>query len=266
MQKENDFRYKELCDSCKRLRKGKLYEECNNLIEKWEENNMLYNSLRFHQLYNAHVEQSNLVENDMICIDKNWEAYYTEWHRDVMTGWWMPTKYFLLKTNKGSRKEQSIELLKKISQKNDLSKLTKELALIRSGKDDGISKGVKGAVEAFMDFLEVIYCKGNFTCAAVKKSGGSLDNWDAKLENIKKEYLDSKKWCPCQWKQYVEGNAFQDYFNDEDKFYTEIIPFWDYGPSKLAEATDENWEKYFRNVKNRIMRRNKRLEEALNKI
>lgn len=259
MKKENDFRYNELCVCSERLKNRntpKLYKSCIDLRDSWDKNNMLYNSIKFYQIYNRHVERSELVKDDMICKKRDWMGE-EKWSRDVMTSWWTPTKYFLFKSNKGAREALSEKLLKEISrEKNDASKLIRELSSIRYGEDRDkvISKDV---FDAFMSFLEVIYCKGNFTCGAMTVSGGSLDNWDEKLENIKKKYLDSNRWDHERWKKYVEGNAFQAYFKDGE--YTEIEPFWNHGKSELGEAKDKEWRDYFRNVKSRIEIRNNQL-------
>ena len=37
----------------------------------------------------------------------------------------------------------------------------------------------------------------------------------------------------------------------------EIIPFWSYGPSKLANATDKDRKEYFENAKRMIEERDK---------
>lgn len=261
--KRNDFRYEELCRSCEEaesentFRSNQFYEDGCRLRDDWDQNNILYNSLKFYQICRGHVEQSKLIENKILYKNDKWMIGGIKWHRDVMTSWWTPAKYFLFKTNKGCRDELSIKLLGKISQENDISKLTKELSLIRTGKDNCVNIDV---IVAFMNFLKVIYWKGNFTCGAVKPSGGALDNWDAKLKNIKKEYLDSNKWSQNQWRNYIEGNAFQCYFEDKD--YAKIKPFWEYGSSKLAEATDKDWKEYFENVESRIEKRNIELNDS----
>ena len=49
---------------------------------------------------------------------------------------------------------------------------------------------------------------------------------------------------------------FECYFVDKDP-RKEIIPFWSYGPSKLANATDKDWKEYFENAKRMIEERDK---------
>ena len=80
-----------------------------------------------------------------------------------------------------------------------------------------------------MGFLGSVYAVGNMTSAAVTSRGGALDNWDAKLKNIHEKYIKEEK----AWVDYVKTNKFECYFVDKDP-RKEIIPFWSYGPSKLA--------------------------------
>lgn len=90
------------------------------------------------------------------------------------------------------------------------------------------------------------------TSAAVTSRGGALDNWDAKLKNIHEKYIKEEK----AWVDYVKTNKFECYFVDKDP-RKEIIPFWSYGPSKLANATDKDWKEYFENAKRMIEERDK---------
>ena len=108
---------------------------------------------------------------------------------------------------------------------------------------------------AFMDFLKVIYSLGNMTNSAFTTTGGPLDNWDAKLFNIKSQIKDD------EWKEYITHNCFQDFFDENDDDYETILPFWNYGAKNLAAATDSDWKEYFINVKDRIEKRNKRLKK-----
>lgn len=55
---------------------------------------------------------------------------------------------------------------------------------------------------------------------------------------------------------YVKTNKFECYFVDKDP-RKEIIPFWSYRPSKLANATDKDWKEYFENAKRMIEERDK---------
>ena len=221
-----------------------LLKEYNELYRNWEQNNMLYNSLKFYQLFNCDVENSSLI----IPLIKG-----TGLKNDIMTSWWKPTKWFLFRTTNGSRKELTKYLLEKIPRGLDISKLRISLSKIRY-EDDSKEIGID-VVEAFMDFLKVIYSLGNMTSSARTTTGGALDNWDAKLFKMKKHYTDK------EWKRYVEQNGFQDYF--KDNIYSEIIPFWNYGQSNLSAASDEDWKEYFTKVKDRIEQRNKRYIEGI---
>ena len=110
----------------------------------------------------------------------------------------------------------------------------------------------KDVIDAFMGFLGSVYAVGNMTSAAVTSRGGALDNWDAKLKNIHEKYIKEEK----AWVDYVKTNKFECYFVDKDP-RKEIIPFWSYGPSKLANATDKDWKEYFENAKRMIEERDK---------
>ena len=74
----------------------------------------------------------------------------------------------------------------------------------------------------------------------------------AKLKNIHEKYIKEEK----AWVDYVKTNKFECYFVDKDP-RKEIIPFWSYGPSKLANATDKDWKEYFENAKRMIEERDK---------
>lgn len=221
-----------------------LLKQYQQLLLEWKNNNMLYNSLEFYKVYNGDVENSHLV----ISLIGNQGM-----KNDIMTSWWTPTKYFLLGNMKGYRVELTEYLIKIIPKENDRDILQEKLSEIRYGKDSGkiIDEEV---VEAFVDFLGAVYSIGNITNAALTTKGGALDNWDSKLDNIKKSFTSVG-----EWKKYVEDNCFEDYFKDEE--YNVIIPFWSYGASKLAQATDKDWLEYFVNVKNRIELREKRFSK-----
>lgn len=218
----------------------KLLEEYCELLQTWNQNNMLYNSLRFYQVYNGDVENSALIR-PLIKGDSS--------KNDIMTSWWKPTKYFLFRTTKGNRDELTQQLLTEIPREVDTEKLRDSLSRLRYGNDT--EKIDITVIEAFMEFLKAIYSLGNMTSSAQVTTGGALDNWDAKLSNIKVRYTDK------EWIQYVKQNEFQDYFKDNT--YSEIVHFWNYGSSKLSEATDNDWKEYFENVKKRIEQRNERL-------
>lgn len=53
--------------------------------------------------------------------------------------------------------------------------------------------------------MKVIYSLGNMTNSAFTTTGGPLDNWDAKLFNIKSQIKDD------EWKEYITHNCFQDF-------------------------------------------------------
>ncbi|MGN0494776.1 MAG: hypothetical protein ACI4GW_00975 [Lachnospiraceae bacterium] len=224
-----------------------LLKEYQELLQNWEKNNILYNSLRFYQLYNGDVENSELVSRR---LGKN-----NETKNDIMTSWWKPTKYFLLKNKKGNRDELTQQLLVHIPRENNVDNLQISLSQIRYSEN--LEKSIdKAVIDAFLDFLNSIYSLGNMTNAARTTTGGPLDNWDGKLLNIKRTYNEK------EWKKYVETNSFQDYFEDDQ--YSKIIPFWNYGGKKLAEASDEDWKEYFINVKKRIEQREQRLLQFAN--
>lgn len=214
--------------------------ECRELLQTWNQNNMLFNSLRFYQVYNGDVESSALI-SPLIKGDGS--------KNDIMTSWWKPTKWFLFRTRNGKREELTKRLLAEIPREADTKKLRDSLSKLRyRNNKDKIDIAV---IEAFMDFLKAIYYLGNMTSSARAITGGALDNWDAKLSNIRSNCTEE------EWIQYVEQNEFQDYFRDNT--YPEVITFWNYGPSKLSEASDDDWKEYFINVKERIEQRNKRL-------
>lgn len=228
-----------------------LLAQYHQLFTEWDKNNSLYNTLMFSKLYNDHVENSEIVVG--IMGNQNMR-------NDIMTSWWTPTKYFLFHNTKESRLKLTQYLLENISKENDVNVLQKELSEIRYGKNSNEKIDVS-VIKAFMKFLGSIYAIGNMTNAAVTTRGGALDNWDAKLTNIKglKRYSSKQKW-----KKYVEDNYFQDYFDENDKEYSKVCPFWSYGSSKLADATDNAWKEYFENVSHKIELREKRINNTHN--
>ena len=132
----------------------------------------------------------------------------------------------------------------------DEEQLRESLSKIRHEKTG--EKIEKDVIDAFMGFLGSVYAVGNMTSAAVTSRGGALDNWDAKLKNIHEKYIKEEK----AWVDYVKTNKFECYFVDKDP-RKEIIPFWSYRPSKLANATDKDWKEYFENAKRMIEERDK---------
>ena len=146
-----------------------------------------------------------------------------------------------------SRKELEESLLEefrkeRIPMGKDEEQLRKSLSKIRHEKTGELIE--KDVIDAFMGFLGSVYAMGNMTSAAVTSRGGALDNWDAKLKNIHENDIKEEK----AWVDYVKTNKFECYFVDKDP-RKEIIPFWSYGPSKLANATDKDWKEYFENAK-----------------
>lgn len=222
--------------------------ECQKLYMEWNSNNMLYNSLMFSKLYPGDVENSVA---DASLMPKQSDK---KMRNDIMTSWWTPTKIFLLGNKKElmqkSRKELEEVLLKRIPKGKNEKQLQESLSEIRYGKTGKIIE--EGVINAFMGFLGSVYAVGNMTSAAVTSRGGALDNWDAKLKNIHEKYIKEEK----AWVDYVKTNKFECYFVDKDP-RKEIIPFWSYGPSKLANATDKDWKEYFENAKRMIEERDK---------
>ena len=222
-----------------------LLKEYRELLLNWDNNNMLYNSLKFYKIYNGDVEHSELVST-LLCRE-------TGKKNDIMTSWWKPTKYFLFRSIKGTRTELTDKLLSRIPEKADVEELRLSLSTIRyQEENEQIEEDV---IIAFMDFLKVVYSLGNMTNSAFTTTGGPLDNWDAKLFNIKSQIKDD------EWKEYITHNCFQDFFDENDDDYETILPFWNYGAKNLAAATDSDWKEYFINVKDRIEKRNKRLKK-----
>ena len=223
--------------------------ECQKLYMEWNSNNMLYNSLMFSKLYSRDVEKS---VSDASLMPKQSDE---KMRNDIMTSWWTPTKIFLLGNKKESRRELEKSLLeefrkKRIPMGKDEEQLRESLSKIRHEKTG--EKIEKDVIDAFMGFLGSVYAVGNMTSAAVTSRGGALDNWDAKLKNIHEKYIKEEK----AWVDYVKTNKFECYFVDKDP-RKEIIPFWRYGPSKLANATDKDWKEYFENAKRMIEERDK---------
>jgi hypothetical protein len=223
--------------------------ECQKLYMEWNSNNMLYNSLMFSKLYSRDVEKS---VSDASLMPKQSDE---KMRNDIMTSWWTPTKIFLLGNKKESRRELEKSLLeefrkKRIPMGKDEEQLRESLSKIRHEKTG--EKIEKDVIDAFMGFLGSVYAVGNMTSAAVTSRGGALDNWDAKLKNIHEKYIKEEK----AWVDYVKTNKFECYFVDKDP-RKEIIPFWSYGPSKLANATDKDWKEYFENAKRMIEERDK---------
>lgn len=223
--------------------------ECQKLYMEWNSNNMLYNSLMFSKLYSRDVEKS---VSDASLMPKQSDE---KMRNDIMTSWWTPTKIFLLGNKKESRRELEKSLLeefrkKRIPMGKDEEQLRESLSKIRYEKTG--EKIEKDVIDAFMGFLGSVYAVGNMTSAAVTSRGGALDNWDAKLKNIHEKYIKEEK----AWVDYVKTNKFECYFVDKDP-RKEIIPFWSYGPSKLANATDKDWKEYFENAKRMIEERDK---------
>ena len=221
--------------------------ECQKLYMEWNSNNMLYNSLMFSKLYPGDVENS--VADASLMPKQSDEKM----RNDIMTSWWTPTKIFLLGNKKESRRELEKSLLeefrkKRIPMGKDEEQLRESLSKIRHEKTG--EKIEKDVIDAFMGFLGSVYAVGNMTSAAVTSRGGALDNWDAKLKNIHEKYIKEEK----AWVDYVKTNKFECYFVDKDP-RKEIIPFWSYGPSKLANATDKDWKEYFENAKRMIEER-----------
>lgn len=226
--------------------------ECQKLLEDWNSNNMLYNSLMFSKLYSRDVENS---VSDASLMPKQSDK---NMRNDIMTSWWTPTKIFLLENKKElmqeSRKELEEVLLEQIPMGKDEEQLRESLSKIRHEKTG--EKIEKDVIDAFMGFLGSVYAVGNMTSAAVTSRGGALDNWDAKLKNIHEKYIKEEK----AWVDYVKTNKFECYFVDKDP-RKEIIPFWSYGYSNLASATDADWMEYFSTVTKRIEERDKLCEK-----
>lgn len=223
--------------------------ECQKLYMEWNSNNMLYNSLMFSKLYSRDVEKS---VSDASLMPKQSDE---KMRNDIMTSWWTPTKIFLLGNKKESRRELEKSLLeefrkKRIPMGKDEEQLRGSLSKIRHEKTG--EKIEKDVIDAFMGFLGSVYAVGNMTSAAVTSRGGALDNWDAKLKNIHENDIKEE----AKWVDYVKTNKFECYFVDKDP-HKEIIPFWSYGPSKLANATDKDWKEYFENAKKMIEERDK---------
>ena len=220
-----------------------LLDEFVKLSKDWDNNNMLYNSLMFSKLYPGDVENSVA---DASLMPKQSD--------EKMRSWWTPTKIFLLGNKKElmqeSRKELEEVLLKRIPKGKNEKQLQESLSEIRYGKTGKIIE--EGVINAFMGFLGSVYAMGNMTSAAVTSRGGALDNWDAKLKNIHENDIKEE----AKWVDYVKTNKFECYFVDKDP-HKEIIPFWSYGPSKLANATDKDWKEYFENAKKMIEERDK---------
>lgn len=225
-----------------------LLDEFVKLSKDWDNNNMLYNSLMFSKLYPGDVENS--VADASLMPKQSDEKM----RNDIMTSWWTPTKIFLLGNKKElmqkSRKELEEVLLERIPVGKDEEQLRESLSKIRHEKTG--EKIEKDVIDAFMGFLGSVYAVGNMTSAAVTSRGGALDNWDAKLKNIHEKYIKEEK----AWVDYVKTNKFECYFVDKDP-RKEIIPFWSYGPSKIANATDKDWKEYFENAKRMIEERDK---------
>ena len=225
-----------------------LLDEFVKLSKDWDNNNMLYNSLMFSKLYPGDVENS--VADASLMPKQSDEKM----RHDIMTRWLTPTKIFLLGNKKElmqeSRKELEEVLLKRIPKGKNEKQLQESLSEIRYGKTGKIIE--EGVINAFMGFLGSVYAMGNMTSAAVTSRGGALDNWDAKLKNIHENDIKEE----AKWVDYVKTNKFECYFVDKDP-RKEIIPFWSYGPSKLANATDKDWKEYFENAKRMIEERDK---------
>ena len=223
--------------------------ECQKLYMEWNSNNMLYNSLMFSKLYSRDVEKS---VSDASLMPKQSDE---KMRNDIMTSWWTPTKIFLLGNKKESRRELEKSLLeefrkKRIPMGKDEEQLRESLSKIRHEKTG--KKIEKDVIDAFMGFLGSVYAVGNMTSAAVTSRGGALDNWDAKLKNIHEKYIKEEK----AWVDYVKTNKFECYVVDKHP-RKEIMSFWSYGPSKLANATDKDWKEYFENAKRMIEERDK---------
>ena len=225
-----------------------LLDEFVKLSKDWDNNNMLYNSLMFSKLYPGDVENS--VADASLMPKQSDEKM----RNDIMTSWWTPTKIFLLGNKKElmqeSRKELEEVLLKRIPKGKNEKQLQESLSEIRYGKTGKIIE--EGVINAFMGFLGSVYAMGNMTSAAVTSRGGALDNWDAKLKNIHENDIKEE----AKWVDYVKTNKFECCFVDKDP-RKEIILFWSYGPSKLANATDKDWKEYFENAKKMIEERDK---------
>ena len=100
-----------------------LLKEYRELLLNWDNNNMLYNSLKFYKIYNGDVEHSELVST-LLCRE-------TGKKNDIMTSWWKPTKYFLFRSIKGTRTELTDKLLSRIPEKADVEELRLSLSTIR---------------------------------------------------------------------------------------------------------------------------------------
>lgn len=221
-----------------------ILEEYSDLLVHWNERNSLYNSLRFYQLFADDVEHADIVDKEMIKCS-------VPMAKDIMTSWWTPIKLFIFRNNDGKRKEKTIELIGKIPKENNLAILTNAISIIRY-KESGkfVMDDLMNTVEAMLNFLQAVYTIGNFTNAAYKNNkSGSLDNWDEKLEKIRRE----KTYEPLEWKKYVEKNYFQVFY--QDKKYTKINNFWEHGPNNLGSAMDEEWKAYFENATKYIYNR-----------
>lgn len=217
-----------------------------DLVNEWNNNNMLYNSLRFYQIYSGHVEKSEyalLSYTQTNQLTENIQA-------DIMTSWWTPVKWFLFRQQEGNRKLLTKKLIELIPKENNLEQLTKTLLLLRYKDENSLSREV---VNEMLEFLRVVYSGGNLTSNLRTKAKGPLDGWDFKLEEMKFEMSNE------QWAFYVKDNCFQVFFKDEQ--YQEVKRFWGYGSKNLKDATDADWMQYFKNARQIIIERSRLLKE-----
>lgn len=221
------------------------------LVNNWNKNNMLYNSLRFYQIYNLHIERSDFAKNFFSKVINEAENDFAP---DIMTGWWLPLKWFLFRTKDGNRDHRTAELIEIIPAKNDISILTEELSILRHGSSTVLSENV---VKELLAFLCVIYSEGNLTSVARTNKLGPLDGWNSKLEDLKKQYHDIDKWV-----KFVEDNCFEMFFQDVQ--YTKIKEYWQYGSINLCDASDDDWKTYFLTAKELIVKRHEQLKKKYN--
>ncbi|MCR5558068.1 MAG: hypothetical protein K6F75_10985 [Butyrivibrio sp.] len=176
---------------------------------------------------------------------------------DLMTGWWIPFKYFMkLETwvlpKSGKNRKQYLHELVEICPKE----ANEEAILSWMTKNSGRNKK---SCKALLDFLSVVYTEGNMIPIITNfKPGRSLDGWDTKMMNIFDD--DIKTTQAKVWRRYVT-----DTFGSKENFVEKnhLSSYMDFeSPKKIwnplvtyKSASDQDWTDYFNTMTKNISKR-----------
>lgn len=180
---------------------------------------------------------------------------------DLMTGWWIPFKYFMRldtwvfpKAGK-SRKHYLCELAEICPKEAN-----EEALLSWMHKNSGRNKK---SCKELLKFLSVVYTEGNIIPIITNfKPGRSLDGWDTKMMNIFDDSINTAQ--ALAWRRYVT-----DIFGSKENFVDKNLlsaymidrntPKRIWNPEISYEsASAQNWISYFNTMTTNIRERAKK--------